>query len=184
MRTVTFLRAGSLPLLFLFGCVQSTVTQDSNPGTSGVKIVARYHAGESLWRDWKYTITGDGKVDAEIFEMDGHWSKEQKKLSSADIADILAIFKEAEFQSLRARYSANGTDIARMTLVIAEGEQTKAVSVDAHGTIEETDEVKRFRRIWSAILTKIPSPNPEQQPEFYATDASTSRLPSRDEKVH
>jgi len=187
MRPVTILRAAFLPLVFLFACRQSTDPEDGNPDAGDLKIVAFYNAGESLWLDWKYTITGDGNVDVETFEWDGHVRKKRTMLSKEDLTDIVAKFKEAEFHGLRKRYFTIGSDIPTLTLAITENKKTKEVSVNA-GWLEkdrapQLEEVSRFLRVWSEILRKFPSPNAEQKPELYEPQPSTSGQPSSDQKA-
>jgi hypothetical protein len=165
----TILRGFFLPLVFLFACQRSTVPEDSDPDAGNLKIVASYYAGESLWVDWKHTITDDGKVVEEIFDYGGHWTKTKKQtmLSKEDLTEIMAKVKEAEFHGLRKRYLTKGSDHSRLTLAITENKKTKQVSVDAPGWLEEDKEVKRFYRLWAEILRKVPAPNGEQKAELY-----------------
>jgi len=81
--------------------------------------------------------------------------------------EIMAKVKEAEFHGLRNRYVTMGTDIATETIAITESKKTKKVSVRVLGLLEEDKEVKRFYRVWSEILRKLPAPNAEQKPELY-----------------
>ena len=169
MRPPTILILASLPFAFLFGCRQRTVPEDSTSGGgANLKIVPSHLGSESLWLLWKVTITGDGNVVKEVFdEHDGQWRKSETNLSQVDLAAIMAKAKEAEFDSLQDHYSSGGSDIARLTVAITEKNKTKQVSVDDPSLPGTHNDVKRFLRVWSEILKKVPSPNEPEKPELY-----------------
>jgi len=185
IRPVTILRAGFLPFVFLFACRQTSVQDEDNPAPNYLKIVAQFKAGiNGLATSWKYTITGDGKVDQEIDEFlkDGT-KKKQTTLSKEDLADILAKFKDADFPSLRKKYPFPANHTSTLRLAITQNKKTQEVVVhtsefqsssvtvgnthDKEAQAQEDKEVGRFLRVWSEILRKVPSPNPDQTPEFY-----------------
>jgi hypothetical protein len=165
IRPVTILRTGFLPFVFFFACRQTTFQDDNNPEPNDLQIVAQYGAGYSHLMSWRYTITGDGKVDKEIYDADTN--QKQTTLSKEDLADILAKFKEAEFHDLRKEYFPAVSDFDTLILAITQNNKTQKVVVYAPALQEEDQEVKRFLRVWSEILRKVPSPNPEQKPELY-----------------
>ncbi len=166
VRSPTMLILASLPLAFLFACRQSPVPNDSNSGGVDLKIVASRLGSESLWLLWKVTITGDGKVVKEVFdEHDGQWKKTETTLSQKDLAEIMAKVKEAEFDSLRNHYLSGGSDISRLTVAITQNKKTKQVSIEDPSLPGTHKDVKRFLRVWSEILRKVPSPNADEKPE-------------------
>jgi hypothetical protein len=80
---------------------------------------------------------------------------------------LLAKIKESDYFALKERYEYAVTDNpTRIPSVIFE-KNTHQDSVYAPGELAENTEVKRFFfNVWSALMRKVPSPNPEQQPEL------------------
>jgi hypothetical protein len=91
------------------------------------------------------------------------------KLSKKDIKDLVAKIKEIDFYGLRKEYapSFKVTDEDSLVLTITQNKKTHEVSVYAYSFLKKDKEVKRFLRVWSEVLTKVPSPNPEQKPKLY-----------------
>jgi hypothetical protein len=174
-------------LLFglLFGCRQSNVPYESNSSASELKIVASFLASESLWLNWKCTITGDGKVVKEVFdEHDAQWKKTETKLSQEDLVEIMVKVKEAEFDGLRDHYLSGGSDIARLSVAITENKKTKRVSVDDPSLPGRNTDVTRFLRVWCEILRKVPSPNADETPELYEPAPANAGQPAVDAKAN
>jgi len=185
IRPVKILKAGFLPFVFLFACRQTTVQDEDDPDPNYLRIVAQFKAGiNGLATSWKYTITGDGKVEEEIDELYKEGTKKKQiTLSKEDLADILAKFREADFQSLRKKYPFPANHTSMLRLAITQNKKTQEVVLhtpefqsswltlantrDKEAQAQEAKEVRRFLRVWSEILRKAPSPNPEQTPESY-----------------
>ena len=185
MRSARILTLATLPFAFLFGCRHSAVPEDRDSGGGAdLKIVASHLGSESLWLLWKVTITGDGNVLKEVFdEHDGQWRKTETKIPQEDLAEIIAKVKEAEFDSLRDTYSSGGSDISRLTVAITQNKKTKQVSID-HPSLPGThQDMKRFLRVWSEILRKVPSPNPDEKPELYEPEPKIPGRPASDEEA-
>ncbi len=184
MRSVTILILAPLPFVFLFGCRQSAVTKDSDSGGVDFKIVASRLGSESLWLLWKVTITGDGKVVKEVFdEHDLKWRKTETKIPREDVAEIMAKVKEAEFDSLRNHYLSGGSDISRLTVAITANKKTKQVSIDDPSSPGTHKDVKRFHRVWSEILRKVPSPNEAEKPDLNEPEPSIPGRPASDHQA-
>jgi hypothetical protein len=184
MRSATILILASLPFAFLFGCRHRAVPEDSNSDRVDLKIVASRLGSESLWLLWKVTIAGDGKVVKEVFdEHDGQWRKTETKIPQEDVAEIMAKVKEAEFHSLRNHYLSGGSDISRLTVAITQNKKTKQVSIDDPSLPGTHKDVKRFLRVWSEILRKVPSPNEAEKPEVYEPEPSTPGRPAGDHQA-
>jgi hypothetical protein len=81
--------------------------------------------------------------------------------------DLLAKIKEANFFALKKRYEYQVTDNPTLILKVTLDKTTHEVVVYAPDHLEKNKDVKRFFRVWSEILRKIPSPNPEQKPGLY-----------------
>ncbi len=167
--------------------------KDDEPIPSDLKIVARFYPGFSASRPWQYTITVDGKVDGAerssnrglgAAEKDGSESRDKEtKLSEKDLGDLVAKVKEADFYGLREEYTYPVNDASSLVLTITQNQKTHKVLVYAYGNLTDNKEVKRFLRVWSEILRKVPSPNPWQKPEIYEAKPSTSGQPSNDQTV-
>jgi hypothetical protein len=184
VRSATILILACLPFAFLFGCRQSAVPNDTNSGRIDLKIVASHLGSESLWLLWKVTITGDGKVVKEVFdEHDGQWKKTETKIPQEDVAAIMAKAKEAEFDSLRDNYLSGGSDISRLTVAITENTKTKQVSIEDPSLPGTHKDVKRFLRVWSEILRKVPSPNEAEKPELFEPEPSIPARPASDHQA-
>jgi hypothetical protein len=154
-----------LPLLsacLLLG--QSGQTQDK-PIPSDFRIVAEYGCGYSDWVSWKCTITGDGKVAQEIYDLED--AKRSSKLAVADLRDLLRKIREADFFALKKRYDFSVTDNPTLVLSITLGGKIHDALVYAPDHQKKNKEVRRFFRVWSEILRKVPSPNAEDKPEHY-----------------
>ena len=165
--------------------------KDEYPIPSDLKIVAQFGPRYSHWDGWICTITGDGKVTKELFSHGDRVGKEdgvdewkrQTKLSKKDLRVLLAKIKEADFCELRKEYSSGVIDSPSLVLTITENKRTHKVSVDDYGDLKRHHEVKRFLRVWSEILRKVSSPNPEQKPELYEPLPSKSGKALSDQEV-
>jgi len=136
------------------------------------KIVALYGPGFSDWLSWKYIITADGNVAQEIGpgRFTNKRSEKQTKLSKDDIAILFTKVKEADFFKLKARYVANVTDNEDLVLEVTMNKKTYQVSVYGYEFLKEKEDqaaVDRFLSIWSAVIRKVPAPNPKQTPDEY-----------------
>jgi hypothetical protein len=89
------------------------------------------------------------------------------ELSKDESRDLLAKIKEADFFALKERYEHNVTDNPTLILKVTLDKKSHEVVVYAPGHVEKNKEVKRFFKVWSEVLKKIPSPNPDQKPELY-----------------
>ena len=202
MRPATILGWCLFGFVFLIGCRQETteaqkapkpgdLKRDNEPIPSDFKIVAQYGAGYSPWKSWKCTITGDGKVAKEDgFEGGGRAAEErgteeqrrQTTLSATDLRELLAVIKEADFYGLNPKYSYPVTDSQRLVLTVTQNKKTHAVGVYAYSYLKDDKDVKRFLRVWSKMLRKVSSSNPEDKPDLYEPQASAAerfRNPTR-----
>ena len=194
MRPVTILRGFIFAFVFPIGCRQDATeaqkapkpahpTTDNEPIPSDFRIVAQYGAGYSPWKSWKVTITGDGIVAKEGgFQGGGSAAEErgtkeqsgQTTLSGTDLRELLAEIKEADFYGLREEYSYSVTDNPTLVLTITQNKRTHRVSVYAYNHLKDDKDVKRFLRVWSKLLRKVPSPNPDDKPDDYEPQASAA----------
>jgi Domain of unknown function (DUF6438) len=132
------------------------------------KIVAKYRPGYSDWKRWEYTITGDGRVAKEVFSLKAQEdTKQESKLSKDDLTELIAKVKEADFFALKKRYDHRVTDNPTLELTVTLDGKTHEVSVYAPRHLKEDKDVKRFLKVWSEVLRKVPSPNPKQTPDNY-----------------
>jgi hypothetical protein len=93
--------------------------------------------------------------------------KKESRLSEADIKALLAKIKESDFFALKERYEYDVTDNPTLILTVTQNKKTHAVLVYAPHHLRENRDVKRFFTVWSDVLRKVPSPNPDQKPELY-----------------
>src|SRR5437868_6917206 len=96
-RTTAF-RALS-PFLLACALLAASGPEDKKPIPHDLKIVAEYGAGYSHLNSWRYTITSDGKVAQEVFDIDD--TKKSSQISRDDLRDLLAKIKEADFFALK-----------------------------------------------------------------------------------
>ncbi len=139
--------------------------EDKQAIPADFKIVAQYGAGYSDWKSWRSTITGEGKVAQEGFGLID--TKKESKLSGNDLRALLAKIKEADYFALKERYEYEVTDNPTLILSVTMDKKTHKVVVYAPDHLEKNKEVQRFFKVWSDVLRKVPSPNPEQKPELY-----------------
>jgi hypothetical protein len=158
-----------LPFMFLFACRQTTTQDGNGPIASEFKIVAHYYPGYSKWEPWEYTITRDGTV---VNSCDTRAT--EPTLSEIDVRDLVTKINEADFFGLREKFSASVTDNPTLVLTITQNKRTHKVSVYAPGHLIGDKEVNRFLLIWSEILRRVPSPNPDQKPELYEPQLSAA----------
>jgi hypothetical protein len=129
------------------------------------KIVAHYYAGYSDWRSWETTITRDGRVSEEITTGDGR-SQQLPSLSRSDVGDLLEKVKAAEFFEIPKKFSYRVTDNPTLVLTVTMNNKSHEVSIYAPRHLANEPGVKRFLKVWSEVLKKVPSPNPDQKPEI------------------
>ncbi len=190
--SATILRSCLLPIALLCTQQQTPAKKDGDPIPSDLKIVAQYGAGYSPWKSWKFTISGDGKVAKEwgfsgggkaANKDDSKSSEKDTKLSKKHLRELVAKIKEADFYGLQEKYSYRVTDSPRLVLTITQDKKTHRVEVYAYSHLKDDKDVKRFLRVWSEFLRKVPSPNPDQKPEIYEPQPSKSAQPSSNKKV-
>ncbi len=156
--------------------------QVKEPIPSDFKIVAQYGAGYSDWKSWKFTITGDGVVAKEIYNSPKSGG-ETTTLSHKEILDLIAKIDQVGFDSLPERKSYKVTDNPTLIVTVTRNDKTQKVTVYAPRHLQEDKEVKRFLRLWAEILRKVPSPNPDDSPERWEPQSSTSGRPSGDQNA-
>lgn len=152
--------------------VSCGVNQAADPPAipADFKIVARYQPGLSSWVGWHDTIAADGKVIQATTggRASPKASEKQLNLSKDEIASLLAKVKESDFFGLKEQYRAVVTDHPTLILEVTLDGKTHKVEVYGHRLLTDKDDqtaVKRFLQVWSEVLRKVPSPNPEQKPE-------------------
>jgi hypothetical protein len=158
------------------GTTIASTRADSIP--SDFRIVAQYGAGfMSDWKSWKNTITGDGNViqETHIFS-GGEWKTIPRRtaVSSKDIRELIAKVDEVRFDALPKRKSYSVTDNPTLALTITRNRQTHEAGVYAPHHLKADHEVQRLLRLWTEILRKVPSPNPDDKPELWEPEANTS----------
>jgi hypothetical protein len=152
-------------ILATFLLPRAKILAEDNPLPCDFKINAEYGAGYSSWTSWEVTITGDGRVLQEYFD-----EKQVKKRSSISKADLRALWvkiNEASFFKLQPEYSVDVEDNPTLIMTITANKMTHRVMVYAPDHLEDHKDVKRFFRVWSEVLKKVPSPNPDQKPDLY-----------------
>ena len=151
-----------LPLVGVFLLVGSIALAEKQPVPSDFKIVAEYGAGYSGVRaSWKCTIAADGKVTQEISDLEN--TKKQSSLTKADLDALLKKIQEADFSSMKKRYEFPVDDNPTLILNITSNGKSHEVVVYAPDHQKKNKEVRRFLRLWSQILRKVPSPNAEHK---------------------
>jgi hypothetical protein len=152
-----------LPLVGVFLLVGRADKAEKQPVPSDFKIVAEYGAGYSVRASWKCTIAADGKVTQEIYDLDN--TKKESRLTEADLGALLKKIQEADFFSLKNKYDFSVEDNPTLVLNITLNGKSHEVVVYAPDHQKKNKEVRRFLRLWSQILRKVPSPNAEQKLE-------------------
>ncbi|MGP0069237.1 MAG: hypothetical protein ACLQGP_37260 [Isosphaeraceae bacterium] len=144
--------------LLLAGCGSRDQPQFPND----LEIVAQIFPGKSDWKPWKHTITADGKVVREFAN-----EERESQLTRADLKDLLDKNEEADFFALKERYDSRVIDSSTLVLKITRNKKTHEVEVDAPAFQKKDEDVRKFLKIWTEILRKVPAPNAEQKPEDY-----------------
>jgi hypothetical protein len=147
------------------GLLAATAPREKEPIPGDLRIVAQYYAGYSPWKSWRYTITKDGKVAQEIFDVED--TRRESKLTEDDLRDLLSKIGEADFFALKEKYEYSVTDNPTLVLKVTRDKKTHEVAVYAPDHLAKDPEVRRFFKIWDEVLRKVPSPNPDQKPELY-----------------
>ena len=95
------------------------------------KLVAKYSAGFSVWKQWETTITADGKAIQKITpgRKGGENSKKEEKLSKDDLKTLADTIKDADFSALKDSYRSLATDQPTLILEITRGKKTHKVEV-------------------------------------------------------
>jgi hypothetical protein len=153
-------------------CFGEVFVEDKPVVPGDFKLVARYRPGFSDSRPWEYTITADGKVVQEIGRGGNGTEKPQKqnKLSQEDLGALVTTIKKADFFKLKEHYRGEVTDLPTLILEITMDKKTLHVLVYGYQFLKEKDDqlaADRFLSVWSEVIRKIPSPNPEQTPDRY-----------------
>jgi hypothetical protein len=104
-------------------------------------------------------------VAQEIYDLED--TKRSSKLAVADLRDLLRKIKEADFFTLKKRYDFPVTDNPTLVLSITLDGKSHEVLVYAPDHQKKSKEVRRFFRVWSEILRKVPSPNADDKPDHY-----------------
>jgi hypothetical protein len=150
-----------LPLVNVFLLVGPSALAEKQPVPSDFKIVAEYGAGYSVRASWKCTIAADGKIAQEIYDLEH--TKKESRLTEADLGALLKKIQEADFFSLKKKYDVSVEDNPTLVLNIILNGKSHEVVVYAPDHQKKNKEVRRFLRLWSQILRKVPSPNAEHQ---------------------
>jgi hypothetical protein len=150
-----------VPFALVIACAPAPEDKKSIPGD--FEIVAEYYPGYSKWQRWITTITADGNVVQEPWGS----KKNESRLNEKDLRDLLEKVKEANFFSLKPRYAANATDCSTLLLTVTRDKKTHKVAVYGPDFLKNDKEVRRFLPVWTELLRKVASPNPEQKAELY-----------------
>jgi len=133
-------------------------------------LCAHYSPGFSASKPWKVTISADGKalqVVPSAFGKKATTDKSQSTstLTLAQLRELVAAVHTAQFFALKKRYSHPVTDNATLTLRVRMDGSSQEVEVYAPDRLKDDAEVRRFMKVWNAVLKDIPSPNAWQKPE-------------------
>jgi hypothetical protein len=155
---------GLVPFVLVIACSPAprSVPEDKKAIPADFEIVAEYYPGFSRWKRWETTITADGKV-AQVSQV----SAKESRLTERDLHDLLEKVEEADFFALEELYEEYVYDLATLKVTVTRNNKFRKVSVYGAGPNKNAKEVTRFLRVWTEILRKVPSTNPEQKPELY-----------------
>ncbi len=151
-------------LLATWATVSALEPGDDGPVPEDLKISARYGAGLSDWKSWTVTIGQDGRTQQEVHYRAGRMKTFLSKLTERDLRELWGKIEAARFFDLEPRYTHPVTDCPTMILKVTANKKTYEVSVYAAQFVEDKAAVKRFQSVWSEVLRKVPSPNPDQKP--------------------
>jgi hypothetical protein len=151
---------GLVPFVLVIAC-GPVPDEKSIPGD--FEIVAEYYPGYSNWIRWTTTITADGKVVQQPWGS----KKNESRLTEKDLHDLIGKVKEANFFALKGRYAVTATDCPTLLLTVTRDKKTCKVAVYCADLLRSNKEVGRFLQVWSELLRKVASPNPEQKPGLY-----------------
>ncbi len=138
------------------------------------KIIAKYYAGYSVWKQWETAITSDGRVVQDIHpgRKGGEDSTSKTMLTQEDLKELVAMIQASDFDSLKEEYRSRATDQPTLILEITQGRKTHKVLVYGPTLLKSEGkgkEIERFLAVWADVLRKVPSPNPDQTPELYSS---------------
>jgi hypothetical protein len=150
----------------LFSLVACALVTGCGPSGTGhipadLKIVIQFYPGYSSFRPWRSTIARDGAVVQEIFYSND--PQTDSKLTEDDLKALLAEIDESDFFGLQVRYDYPVTDSQTLELSITRNKKTHVVAVYAPDQQTKNEDVKRFLRIWSEILRRVPAPGPDPE---------------------
>jgi hypothetical protein len=134
-------------------------------------LCAQYSPGFSASKPWKVMISADGKaqqkVDPSPFGKKATNDKSEKTstLTLPQLRELVAAVRSSKFFALKKRYSYDVTDNPTLTLRVRMDGSSQEVEVYAPGHLKDDAEVRRFMKVWNAVLKNVPSPNPWQKPE-------------------
>jgi probable HAF family extracellular repeat protein len=131
------------------------------------RIIAEYGPGGSVFgRDaassWRETIDDDGRVtraiDPATPAVDD--AKEVASLSTAALNDLLDAVRGADYFTLGPRYQQSFHEGPALRLRVTASGKTHEVIAYASDFKRHNPEVKRFLRLWSEVIKKVPPPRP------------------------
>lgn len=137
-----------------------------------------YPGGEGPPDPWELTIGGCGDAMQQTFVYSTAGKRRSKTISKSfalsrqDLAELIAIIKDARFFDLPAEISETGFDhYATIELRIVMGGQTHYSSFFAPNQKENGAALARFWKVWSAVLKKVPSPSRDEDMLFWMRHA-------------
>jgi hypothetical protein len=144
------------------------IAAEPEPVPNDFKLFAQYSPGYSTWKPWKVTVTGDGKALQQIDR--ARSSKEEASentstLTQKQLQNLVTVVRASQFSGLHRKYSYAVTDMSTLTLRVTMNGTSHEVTVYAASSLKNNPEVKRFMKVWNAVLTAVPAPNPEQKPD-------------------
>ena len=156
-------------LLFASLLLPTTSTAaESGSIPSDFKLCAEFRPGYSDWKDWKVTVSADGKAFQETaapWVGNGAASEKTLTLTTKEVEELVTTVRASKFFTLKKRYAYAVTDSATLILRVTMNGNLHEVEVYAPYELKDNEEVKRFLKVWNEVLRKVPSPNAQQKPE-------------------
>src|SRR5579864_4984087 len=157
-------------LLLLRTLLYPQLSADTEVIPRDFKIGAEYGSGGSVYLPddfiaWKVTITCDGGVTQVIYPKTPAKNevKDSTSLSAAELIDLLAVIKNADFFTLRGRYLQSFHEGPGLRLEITLNGKTHEVIVYRPTFQSDNLEVKRFLRVWSEVIKRVPPLKPDRK---------------------
>lgn len=115
--------------------------------------------GRGVARPWAVTIDSEGGVTRLIDDArPADEAEGPVSLSAADLNDLLDAVQEADFFTLGERYQQSFHEAPALRLRVSRSGRTHEVVVYAPSFKRGNPEVRRFLKVWSEVIKKVPPP--------------------------